>query len=287
MIIIKIYGGLGNQLFQYASAYSLSRRLNTRILFDINWYKKNNDHAGFQLAQVVRNKLYYVQESDLRKLFPRLLANNFNNPWTQRYLHNIGHRNFISEKRNSSLLFLNREHSYYLDGYWQSLDLFKDKFSEIRSNLDLAFEIDDKNIQIADRMKSDPSSVSVHVRRGDYVSEGSPHFVDLSRYYKLAFDHVKEIGASNFYVFTDDPAWARDNLPVPESAIFVDWNQGEACVFDMYLMGLAKHKIIANSTFSWWGAMLSMRKNGITIAPSAWFVGKNAPDIFPSDWFLI
>ena len=133
-----------------------------------------------------------------------------------------------------------------------------------------------------------PLAVSLHVRRGDYVSDPKTKAilgVCSLDYYRAAIAHIAErIESPAFFVFSDDIAWAKANLEIPFPCEYVDHNQGQQSYNDMHLMSLCKHHIIANSSFSWWGAWLNPRKDKIVIAPENWFANnEDAKDLIPPE----
>ncbi len=134
------------------------------------------------------------------------------------------------------------------------------------------------------KMKADPQAVSIHVRRGDYVSE--KHWKSLGcicqrSYYLMALSEIeRKVNQPHYYVFSEDLDWVREHLPLT-SATFVDWNKGEDSWQDMMLMSCCHHHIICNSTFSWWGAWLNPLSDKIVVAPKRWAEGRSSSDIDP------
>ena len=179
----------------------------------------------------------------------------------------------------------------YLQGYWQSEKYFYDIRDILLNELTLKFDPDrDNKKHLKDIINSE--SVSIHVRRGDYVKNPHTrayHGICSLDYYKRA---LKKIGSlvenPKYYVFSDDPDWTKENLKIKGKVVFIINNSNKEYE-DLRLMRACKHNIIANSTFSWWGAWLGEYKNKIVIAPEKWFLTKenNYKDIVPDRWLKI
>lgn len=257
MIISKIQGGLGNQLFQWAFAKSLSEKYNKSLYLDLNFY---NNQIGVTKREFSLNK------------FPNL-----------RYkIHN--------QKPKSSVIritddFIFRTHTlldnyiYYLDGYWQSERYFMEISNTIRDSLRMSGskkELFSKN--------NFSGSVSMHIRRTDYVTSNGYHPVQSIEYYKNALDIIGKY--ENLYVFSDDINWCKSNLRFKDMT-FV---QNSEDIDDLWMMSLCDHNIIANSSFSWWGAWLNKNTNKKVISPKRWFgeqTNLNSDDIIPVSWIKI
>lgn len=182
-------------------------------------------------------------------------------------------------------------HSVYLAGYWQSEKYFSDASEAIRADFTFRTPLSKKNAELAERV-GQTNSVSLHVRRGDYVSSAKTNathgFCSLD-YYRAAVLHMAaHIEQPEFFIFSDDMAWVKANLKIDFPCRYVDHNQGAESYNDMRLMSLCKHHVIANSSFSWWGAWLNPNPNKTVIAPRKWFANdNNVDDLFPSDWVLL
>ena len=177
----------------------------------------------------------------------------------------------------------------YLHGYWQSEKYFADIADELRQSFQPKEAPSEKNWQMAEQINAGPS-VSLHVRRGDYLALGA-HGVCSEAYYTEALKQIVDRSGRvpTVYVFSDDPDWAHDNLPLPCPKVVVDFNGPKTDYEDMRLMGLCDHNIIANSSFSWWGAWLNGNADKIVAAPAAWFAkkGMSNPDILPEGWLTV
>lgn len=270
--IIIIRGGLGNQLFGYAFYLFLKKQNKfSYVKFDI-W------------ESLIVNKFI------LSKVFPKIQIKRSN------YYHNINR--FYKYRLLTSFFFVVNEQNFpgkknklltLYDGFWQSNTYFevvstlvKDKFTFNEKNLN------NRSLNLAEEIKH-VNSVSIHVRRGDYLDHEETYGnICNINYYKRAISYVSQIYPDVvFYIFSDDPAWVRQNFNLLENPIIVDFNTGENSWQDMFLMSKCKHNIIANSTFSWWGAWLNNNPYKIVISPSRWMnINKNI-NIIPSDWIKI
>ncbi len=255
MVIVRIVGGLGNQMFQYAYAKSLQQK-GYAVKIDISKFRKYKLHGGYQLDK------YKI---DLETSTP--LSN---------FLSKLGLKKNIKEK---SLLFndkfLNISKNEYVKGYFQT----EKYFSEIRNVLLNQFvikqELSESTILYSKEIKQHKNSCSLHIRRGDYVSDKNANNIhgtcDLN-YYNEATNLIKnKFENIHFFVFSDDINWTKENITI-ENVTYID----HKCIphEDIYLMSLCKNNITANSSFSWWGAWLNQHKNKTVIAPKKWFIEK-------------
>lgn len=263
MKIIEIKGGLGNQMFQYAYGRSLMIKKNKNVIFDDSFFENNS--------------------SDTKRLF---CLNNFN-------LNNS--INFNNKKENIFLKNLRKIYSKITGnyGFYQSEKYFKNIENIIREEFALKNPLTDKSKKWEEKINLSPISVSIHIRRGDYINNletNKYHGVCGIEYYKKAINLLENKIGKNFeiFIFSDDIEWAKNNLSFNQQINFV--SSPEIPDYEeMYLMSLCKHNIIANSTFSWWGAWLNKNPDKIVIGPNQWFAKKISDnlDILPSDWIKI
>lgn len=279
MIITRLHGRLGNQMFQFAAARALAMRLGTQVALD----SRNALIRGegvltdvFELPVVAATKLPPARHlAPLRYLLWRLAGQSPALRREQGLGFNPGFDNWGDDS--------------YLHGYWQS----ERYFGGIGDDLHRAFQFPSfstrQNAEMAGRI-GQGVSVSLHVRRGDYLTLGA-HVLCDQKYYKAALNAVLDgiEGQPTVYVFSDDPAWAKDNLPLPCNKIVVDFNGAGADFEDMRLMSLCQHNIIANSSFSWWAAWLNAYSGKRVAGPAKWFGDSKLsnPDILPDEWLRI
>lgn len=272
MITSHLFGGLGNQMFQYAFGYAVSKNLKTQLYYyfdpSIGSIKRNFELDIFKLSgKEVSNRLIFF----LYKLaFPQLREQGFS------------YTNYSNAIKNNSTL----------SGYWQSEKYFIKHQKEIRSEFSFKNALVGKNKNITNRI-TNSNSVSVHIRRGDYVENkktNAHHGVCSKGYYQKAMSVVEtNIKNPSYFFFSDDPEWARNNLSSKFESTYIDWNTGNQSYIDMQLMSLCKHNIIANSSFSWWGAWLNNNPKKKVITPKKWFANKsiNTSDLIPPKWLKI
>ena len=279
MIVINISGQLGNQMFQYA----LGRRLQLagrRVKYYIGYFDKHPNHFfGLSLFPIDIPRASKDEVLTLRDERRRYI---------DRIRRKLIGRNshVISEIGVDSYAFRDdvfRTRSAYIDGYWQSDKYFSDIRSTLLSDFRFPVSRSKLNQEIVMEM-NDCVSISIHVRRGDYL--GAFPVMDRA-YYDPAMNYFRsKYGQVRFFVFSNDLAWCRDNI-IGEDVKFVEWNTGKDSIFDMWLMTQCKHNIIANSSFSWWGAWLNEHEECEVIAPSQWFKGIATPDVYCKGWKII
>lgn len=282
MIIIKLIGGLGNQLFQYSLGRHLSIRNNAQLKLDVSGFETYKLHKySLYNFNIVEN---FSSNEEVKKLgINNKILKNINN------LLPLQYRKYIKE---SGYLFapmiLDLKDNVYLEGYWQSEKYFKDIEDAIKKEITLKVEVD----ELVQNLIDGTESVSLHIRRADYVT--SPKAIKVYsacslEYYRQAIDIItKKISNPNFFVFSDDIDWAKKNLKINYPLFFVD-HGAEKNYEDLILMSKCRHNIIANSSFSWWGAWLNNNSDKIIIAPKKWFNdnSKNTSDLLPNNWIKI
>lgn len=177
----------------------------------------------------------------------------------------------------------------YLSGYWQTEKYFSGIENEIKTLFKFRDCLRGKNREYQERIQSDEyESVSLHVRRGDYVGNSE---VDIcgKAYYQRALEIIcSKIKKPKFFIFSDDLAWCRQKLGI-ENAVYIAGNTGGDSYKDMQLMTLCRHHIIPNSSFSWWGAWLGEKEDSIVIGPKRWFNGReiHREDIVTDRWIKV
>lgn len=292
MIICNIIGGLGNQMFQYAAARALALRRGAELVLDVSDFDGYGLHQGFELARIFSLDVAIADRQSIRRVLGWQSGKT-----VRRFL-----RKAPFSMLRSSRLVIEPGFTYwsgladislpvYLLGYWQSEKYFSDVADEIRQDFTFRAEQEGRNAELASQMVSE-NAISLHVRRGDYVSNKktlATHGICSLEYYQRAVALLAErVENPVFYVFSDDMAWVRDNLQIDFPVHYVDHNRGSQSYNDMRLMSLCKHHIIANSSFSWWGAWLNQSASKIVIAPKNWFAnGTDTSDLIPADWIRI
>ncbi|MDP5106948.1 MAG: alpha-1,2-fucosyltransferase [Polaribacter sp.] len=253
MIIVKITGGLGNQMFQYAYAKSLQQR-GYKVIINIAKSKKYKLHGGYHLNKFKIDLKTTTKVSNIQS--------------------ELGLRQFLKEK---SLLFneanLKIPRNRYVKGYFQTEKYFKDIRAILLDQFVLKEKLSDSTIAFSEEINSKENSCSLHVKRGDFILDrktNSIHGTCGLLYYSEAIKLINEKHKNtHFFVFSDDLNWAKQNIK-PENATYIDHKVIPH--EDQYLMSLCKHNITANSSFSWWGAWLNTNEHKTVIAPKNWYV---------------
>lgn len=256
MIISKIQGGLGNQLFQWAYGKYLSIKYDTELYLDTNFYYN-------QIGNTLRN-------FELNK-FPNL-----------KYIEpNITEKPIIqlSDNFEYNEFIYDQNYHYYLNGFWQSEKYFLDISDIIKKEL-----LPNNDFFKKLKIDTNENNVSLHIRRTDYITSNGFHPVQTIEYYNNALEYIGDY--EKLLIFSDDIEWCKNNLSF-NKMLFIENSDN---VEDIWLMSLCKHNIIANSSFSWWGAWLNENPNKKVIAPKNWFGTQsnlNTDNIIPNNWIKI
>ena len=289
MIIAKLFGGLGNQMFIYAASKGIADKASQDLYFDTRTgFKYDQFGRTFALSQFGIK----LKEADKLKSFQYPLGRVL-----RRLSRMIGicipylNFRFLTEEipyhYEVDFMRLPLSSSFYLEGYFQSYKYFED----IREQLMVDFKFPNYIINSVEEEKnvitqSSFVPVAIGIRR---YSEMKGQYGDLKvlnlEYYERAVEYITTVVSNPmFVVFSEDINWVKDNLKLPYPVYFVKPKSGELSPFqDMYLMSLCSHHIISNSTFYWWGAYLASNTNHIVIAPSI-FLNR---DCVPNDWIII
>jgi len=282
MIFTRLHGRLGNQMFQYAAARALATQRGTQVALDAR--------GALARGEGVLTRVFDLPLADpvglpparhaapLRYAAWRILGRD---PVFHRE-QGLGYNRQIKQWEDNS----------YLHGYWQSERYFHHIAADIRKDFTFPPISNQQNADMAGRI-AQGLSVSLHVRRGDYLTLGA-HVLCGQTYYEAALATVLE-GLEGLdrdptvYVFSDDPGWAKDNLPLPCKKTVVDFNGPSTDFEDMRLMSLCQHNIIGNSSFSWWAAWLNANAGKRVAGPAKWFGDPKLsnPDILPPEWLKI
>ena len=293
MIISNLIGGLGNQLFQYATGLAAARRTGTELRIAIDMFEDYQLHQGFELTRVFAVAPIAANAAEMRVCL---------GPWRSKQARRLLGRFRPGTLREGSVVVQPTVTYWpgirevgpmtYLQGYWQSERFFDDAVEEVRTALHFRSPPSEANVHWIRRIES-CNSVGLHVRRGDYITNGknrSIYAVCPPEYYRGAVDHVLQRHPdARFFIFSDEPGWARQ-LFDDQSGIMevVDHNRGSESYNDLRLMSRCRHNIIANSTFSWWAAWLLERPGKLIVAPQRWLrsPGLDA-DMIPARWTRI
>ena len=294
MVIVRLNGGIGNQMFQYAAARRVAWVNNTRLFLDLSWFQESGWWTRRKYELDAFRIVGDAVSSDDLKAFKSKRQNAFFRRLPlilkKRIFHT--HQTHIIEKSyDFDLDILNLCDNVYLEGHWQSEKYFSDIESVIRREFSFRDDPSGPIRRILEHIAS-CEAVSVHIRRGDYVTlpeANTFHGLCPSAYYRSAVDQIsRQVGNPVFFVFSDDIVWARENLSLGFETHFMDHNGPERGDEDLRLMSACRHHIIANSSFSWWGAWLCSNPQKIVCAPRKWFNRDiDTPDNLPASWIRL
>lgn len=292
MVIVKLQGGLGNQMFQYAFGRSIAKKLHTAVYFDPSFFDSVINESDISIREYELS----IFDADVNFADTKLIRKFLQPDIFQRLLNklNIYKKTIYNEPslRMSKEVF-NIKPSAYLSGFWHSEKYFWDIEEEIRELFIFRKPLNELSQKFVDKISEDKTAVSVHIRRGDYISSERTNQIHGSctiEYYKNALALIKmRLNSPHFYFFSDELEWVKNNLiNETDNCTLVDHNRGKDSWQDMALMSRCKHHIIANSSFSWWGAWINPNKEKIVIAPKSWFRTTtdyfNAVDFLPKNW---
>lgn len=293
MIIVKLKGGLGNQMFQYAAGRALAHRHNTVLKLDMSFLHSNQanetprkfmlDKFNISAECALPAEVPYLGiKTSLYRQVKSLYLKHMNKCCTNillDYDHNINERFFYAPDNS------------YLEGYWQSEKYFSACSDIIINEFTPLSEPEDTNKQLSYSIKK-TNSVSIHIRRGDYVNNArinSVHGICSIEYYQQCVKNISVlVDNPEFFVFSDEPDWVKKHLQLDRTVTVVNHNAPEMPIWDLWLMSKCKHNIIANSSFSWWGAWLNNNPEKIVFAPKRWFLDENVSiNIIPEEWRLL
>ena len=275
MVIVHFEGGLGNQMFQYAFCLNFKAR-GVIAKLDISKYETQYAHNGFELEKVFSIGEKYSSGSEklvvkaLGKLLYFLIGQPYKEKkeWQWKYHQEVEGIEFG-----------------FIKGYWQSEKYFSTIAETIRNKFTFPPLQDPRNQALLERIKQS-NSVSLHIRRGDYLTGGNA-VLPLDYYHQSIAFIGKKVNQPHYFIFSDDIDWAMKNIQVTAGE-FVDWNFASNSFIDMQLMSECKHNIIANSTFSWWGAWLNSNSTKIVISPAQWMPNmEGTADAIPENWIQL
>ncbi len=290
MIVVKIQGGIGNQLFQFALALSLKKRNpKSKVSIDISFY-------NHQDVSITQRKFYLnafsISEFSVGAGNNRRLSNLFLK--IKSFMIPIKKSNIITEKtKNYDLdIFLSMDPSYLI-GYFQSYKYFEAINTDLREQLVLKDHLTKESESYKSLILSKPASISIHVRRGDYLAKYETIYHQLTiDYYKKAIEFIKaKLGnlSLSIFIFSDDLDWCKENIVLQEETVYIE-NTNKPDFEDLILMSYCKHNIIANSSYSWWSAWLNLNNNKVIVAPNQWYT-QQEPDfnnsIYPPTWNVL
>ena len=303
-VVACLFGGLGNQMFQFAAGRSLAVRTGARLVLDATGFTTPRARRVYALEGYA---LVAETRFDGYRYPPRLSAVRFPAPrgsgWIDRAARLVRARNISMGRAtgdNAFSVFTERNFDFdprfshcgpqtYLVGYWQSERYFAEVADLVRAELTYQPAPDAANARWLTRIRG-ANAVCVHVRRGDYLlpAHFRHHGLCSADYYRRAMRLMRDrVADPRFFVFSDDWSWCREHL-ADDDTVIVDANEPNAGQDELRLMAACRHHVIANSSLSWWGAWLAASAGQIVAAPTPWFTQRpQTPDLLPAGWTAI
>lgn len=298
MIIVKLMGGLGNQLFQYAFGTSLAHKLNQETVYDISWFIHERtrslklDSLGLSLKYKTAGSIYAIfKKSAIYCSARSKLIRSFKPLQKLEAIYDFktSLSCTIVKENDFEIERIKNDKNYYFDGYWQNPEYFEGIREGILKDLSFSELTNPEDSNLRDQILNS-ESVAIHIRRGDYANDSktNQYFGTCSiEYYQKAAEHIlSKQSNAKFFLFTDDSDFAKANFGFLPNTTVVS-NAARSDIDELNLMHLCKHFIIANSSFSWWGAWLSQNPEKIIIAPEKWYKNAEADKsckIVPENW---
>jgi hypothetical protein len=303
MLIVKLKGGLGNQMFQYAFGRALSSRTGRTVKFDFSYFHDGQSKPFRTFG--LDNFECDVPEADAADVHASVrfgarghrLAEEvgYRHPLASarllRYRFEVQHPSWTTQFgvpqrwRFEPAVFDDEGPGFY-NGYWQTERYFADVADRVRREFTVRHDLEGENRQVADEIEGS-TAVSLHARRGDYVREDNAVPAD---YYEAALERIGEtVTNPHVFVFSDDTEWVERAVSIPHPTTYVTHNDSETDYEDIRLMRLCDHHVIANSTFSWWGAWLNESDDKRVVAPGYWYDGLSTTtlDVVPDRWTVV
>ncbi len=265
-IVVKLIGGLGNQMFLYAFGQKLKETFGANVGYDIldfefynlRNFELQNFNIKIELADNLRSKKFRFSKSPLINYIMNKVL--------------LGRENYFYEpKIDVNAISLQNENYFW--GYWQLSNFYDDILPSLREYFDLNLKLSPKSAEYNDLIKNS-KSVSIHIRKSDYLLKKNNYFASCNvEYYKEAIEFINsKIDNPTYFVFSDDFEWVESNMNLSgPQYVFVKSNSVNSTVEDFVLMKSCKHQIIANSTYSWWAAYLNLFEEKLVICPEKWY----------------
>lgn len=294
MIIVRLNGGLGNQLFQYAAGFALAAKNQDQLKVDLSAFDyQRGSRDAIRFPDILHFSLSAPMASSEE-------VNEHRNPWgsvsrAARFFRHRVFKQYLSDWHPEVLL---KKGDVYLEGYFQCEKYFENCLHELLGEYRLRTDLSEALVTWDEKIAALPCPVSLHVRRGDYVTDpraNALHNICTVDYYQRAIAEIRvRLGECNLVVFSDDVTWVQKNLGLGKDVLYISWERslvGESLLAsqELVLMSHCRHHIISNSTFSWWGAYMNTRSGKIVIAPALWNRSKvdSHKNILPRGWLCL
>ncbi len=289
MIIARLMGGLGNQMFQYAAGRRLAAIHGVELKLDGQFFH-TQDKRHFQLDRF-NTQATLASEKEIAAFCDTSRRGRIRRAFTSALRGKPMPQVVTEQEFTFDPLVLEATSETYLDGYWQSEKYFADVADLLRTEFSLRTPPSAETARLAAEI-AEKSAVSIHVRRGDYLDQVSNehHGVCGLEYFTSAVETIRtQVDTPSYVVFSDDPEWARENLRFGPGMTFVERNGEDRDHEHLWLMSRCAHQIIANSSFSWWAAWLNPHPEKKVVAPRRWFATTSIEtrDLCPPTWQLL
>ena len=287
MIIIRLSGGLGNQMFQYAFGKAIAQARGEKLHLETSFLDHNRTANSQFMPRDFELNLF--QLSEIKRVPSLALFGKSVSFHLFRWANKLGLIREVREKAEGAFdpeIHKIVGQNLAFGGYWQSPLYFEGYADLIRNEFRFKEPLSEPSQAIAQQIAA-TESVCLHVRRGDYgLATNSQNLGLLSiEYYQKAIESItQKVANPYFFLFSDDPQWVLQNLPLSHPYTLVDVNGGKNSWQDLALMTLCKHNIVANSSFSWWGVWLGINPDKQVICPNPWFRSSAMSDMIPAHW---
>jgi len=255
MVITKLMGGMGNQMFQYAFAKKISLLSDRDLKMDLSFLKRRDMNPGFIYRDYDLN-LFNIEESFINEIDGYIEINEPNSLF-----------NYI---KSNKFKYISKDTNIYLEGYWQCFKYFEEIEDVIKKEFTLKNDISERSKELLDEIKS-RNSVMINIRRTDYLNTNFHGVMDVDYVLKAKSVIESRVDNTHYYIFSDDIEWCKENLIFENSTIVDHSYKGDRFSEYLELMRNCKHFIIPNSSFAWWAAYLSDNLDKIVIYPHKWF----------------
>lgn len=288
MCKVVFSGGLGNQLYQLCFLWYL-QSLGLKARPDFSEFSYYAFHQGLELNKVLDTE--FKADIDRVEKSRKRWYCVFNEKlgfWLRFHFYQFVNKHFRKYVREEEGHLYEKEEipqscNLTLKGHWQLLPYVEKVKNRLHGCVSYKALDTERDRQIMKDIKN-CTSVSIHIRRGDYLKENQYQVIKGFDYYRRAIEYIKQhCPDAHFFVFSDDMDWVKTQM-TEKNVTFVDWNKEADSYKDMLLMSLCQHNIIANSTFSWWGAYLNAHDDKIVVCPKEWLVGESSESRVPTDW---
>ena len=285
-IYVGVFGGLGNQLFQYAFGRALALKTGRQLVLDVSWFEIQNARRCSLARYPIQARIMGRTESWRLGLEKGIVRRWCKRGFALAHGHLPISVELIEESdKGTADLNVRPDRVPYLNGYWQDPSYFAEHESMLRRELK-PYRNGQENLRFLKEI-SERQSVAVHIRRTDYLNHATVFHNCGAWYYQSAIRIIADqVNEPHFYFFSDDPEWARENIRCEFPSTYIHPDLGSPEV-DLWLMSQCRHRILANSTFSWWGAWMAEEEPGIVITPKSWLRHKQEWNPSLPHWIIL